>query len=128
MAHCMEIRRCRTPAQKPSAAHTVELWENVRHTAGFGRGVVRISEIPARAAGQLGMLPLVEDEPTARSDTVQRVVQPPNVIGALDRGTEGTSLVTRQRGEQVPRLISRDVSAARGRSTGKISSSCSIAL
>jgi hypothetical protein len=85
---------------EPSAAHTVELWESVRHTEGVGRGVVRISEIPARAAGQLGMLALVEEEPTARSDTVQRVVQPPNVIGALDCGTEGTSLVTRQRGER----------------------------
>ena len=65
MAHCMEIRRCRTPAQKPSAAHTVELWENVRHTAGFGRGVVRISQIPAVAAGQPAMLARVDDEPTA---------------------------------------------------------------
>ena len=40
---------------EPSAAHTVELWESVRHTAGFGRGVVRISEIPALAADQLGV-------------------------------------------------------------------------
>lgn len=51
---------------EPSAAHTVELWESVRHTAGFGRGVVRISEIPALAAVQLAMLAHVEDEPTAR--------------------------------------------------------------
>ncbi len=36
------------------------------------------------------------------------------MIGALDRGTEMTSLVTRQRGEHVPQLISRDVSGARG--------------
>ena len=36
------------------------------------------------------------------------------MIGALDRGTEMTSLVTRQRGEHVPQLISRDVSVARG--------------
>jgi LuxR family maltose regulon positive regulatory protein len=48
------------------------------------------------------------------SDAVQSVVQPPDVIGALDRGTDTTSLATRQRGEHVPQLISRDVSGARG--------------
>ena len=99
---------------EPSAAHTVELWESIRHTAGFGRGVVRISEIPALAAVQFAMLAHSKTSPQRGSDTVQRVVEPPNVIGALDRGTEETSLVTRQRGEQVPQLISRDVSGARG--------------
>ena len=96
-----------------SAAHTVEQWESIRHTAGFGRGVVRTSEIPALAAVQFAMLAHSKTSPQRGSDTVQ-LVEPPNVIGALDRGTEETSLVTRQRGEQVPRLISRDVSGARG--------------
>ena len=96
-----------------SAAHTVEQWESIRHTAGFGRGVVRTSEIPALAAVQFAMLAHSKTSPQRGSDTVQ-LVEPPNVIGALDRGTEETSLVTRQRGEQVPQLISRDVSGARG--------------
>jgi LuxR family maltose regulon positive regulatory protein len=52
--------------------------------------------------------------PQRGSDAVQGVVQPPNLIEALDRGPDMTSLVTRQRGEGVPRLISRDVSGARG--------------
>jgi LuxR family transcriptional regulator, maltose regulon positive regulatory protein len=52
--------------------------------------------------------------PQRDSDTVESGVQPPNVIAALDRDTEMTSLVTRQRGEHVPQLISRDVSGARG--------------
>ena len=52
--------------------------------------------------------------PQRGSDTVQSVVQPPNLIGALDRGSDMASLVTRQRGEHVPQLISRDVSGARG--------------
>jgi hypothetical protein len=38
----------------------------VRHAAGFGRGVVRISEIPALVAVQLAMLAHVDDDPTAR--------------------------------------------------------------
>ena len=50
----------------PSAAHTVKLWESARHSAVFGRGVVRISEIPALATLQLAMLAHVDDEPTAR--------------------------------------------------------------
>jgi LuxR family maltose regulon positive regulatory protein len=48
------------------------------------------------------------------SDTVHGVVQPPNLIDALDRGTDVTSLVTRQRGEHVLQLISRGVSDAQG--------------
>ena len=88
----------------------------MRHAAGFGRGVVRISEIPALAAVQLAMLAHVDDEPIARCrTTVQSVVQPPNVIGALDRGTEHDQLgddAARGAGPQQP--ISRDVSVARG--------------
>ncbi len=66
MAHCMEIKRLSHASADPSAAHTVKLWEGARHTAGFGRSVIRISEIPALAAVQLAMLARVDDEPTAR--------------------------------------------------------------
>jgi hypothetical protein len=62
----MKIERLSHASAEPSAAHTVKLWESVRHSAGFGRGVVRISEIPALAAVQLAMLAHVDDEPTAR--------------------------------------------------------------
>jgi hypothetical protein len=66
LAHCMKIKRLSPASAEPSAAHTVELWESVRHTAGFGRGVVRISEIPALAAVQLARLAHVDDEPPGR--------------------------------------------------------------
>jgi hypothetical protein len=66
MAHCMKIERLSHASAEPSAAHTVKLWESVRHSAGFGRGVVRISEIPALATLQLAMLAHVDDEPAAR--------------------------------------------------------------
>ncbi len=52
--------------------------------------------------------------PQRGSDTVQSVIRPPNLIEALDRGTDMTSSVTRQRGAHVPQPISRDVSGARG--------------
>ncbi len=48
------------------------------------------------------------------SETVQSVVQPPNVTGALVHGTDMTRLVTRQRGERAPQRNSRDVSGGRG--------------
>src|SRR6266571_663852 len=47
------------------------------------------------------------------SDTVQRVVKPPKLIEAIDRGLYITDMVTRH-GEHVPQLISRDISSPRG--------------
>jgi LuxR family maltose regulon positive regulatory protein len=46
-------------------------------------------------------------------DRVENVLQPRNLIEALDLGTDPTSLATSQGGEHVPQLISREVSGNR---------------